>query len=270
MVGSMPIEDNSGLTRGSASIHQQLAERLRAQVSQMTPDSQIPTENELVSRYGVSRTTVRRALSGLVEEGLLVRRQGAGTFVAPRRIVHPLDQLRPFISIFASVGKHPEGQILRFEWASEPQLPPQVAHPVDGALMIRRLYTIDGAPQAVADIAVPDPFGQRISRAEIEEHPIYQVLQDKLGLTLSYGQITLTSQSAPEDLAQPLGIATGHPLLVLQRATMDADDRLLEHATYYLLPDRFELRLTVGATELEKVSYSFSRPGPELVMLAQD
>src|SRR4051812_5643689 len=123
MVGSMPIEDNSGLTRGSASIHQQLAERLRAQVSQMTPDSQIPTENELVSRYGVSRTTVRRALSGLVEEGLLVRRQGAGTFVAPRRIVHPLDQLRPFISIFASVGKRPEGQILRFEWANKPQLP---------------------------------------------------------------------------------------------------------------------------------------------------
>jgi GntR family transcriptional regulator len=266
----MSIEDNSDLTAGSASIHKQLAERLRAQVSQMTPDSQMPTEKELVNRYGVSRTTVRRALSGLVEEGLLVSRQGAGTFVAPRRIVHPLDQLRPFISIFASVGKRPEGQILRFEWVSEPQLPPQVAHPVDGALMIRRLYTIDGAPQAVADIAVPDPFGQRISRAEIDEHPIYQVLQDNLGLTLSYGQIALTSQSATKDLAQPLGVATGHPLLVLQRATMDADDRLLEHATYYLLPDRFELRLTVEATELEKVSYSFGRPGPELVMLAPD
>jgi GntR family transcriptional regulator len=137
---------------------------------------------------------------------------------------------------------------------------------VDGALMIRRLYTIDGAPQAVADIAVPDPFGQRISRAEIKEHPIYQVLQDNLGLALSYARITLTSQSAPEDLADPLGVATGHPLLVLRRETMDAEDRLLEHATYYLLPDRFELRLTVEATELENVSYSFSRPGPELVM----
>jgi GntR family transcriptional regulator len=267
MVDLTTTEDDSSLTKGSASIHQQLAERLRAQVSQMAPDSQMPTEKELVDRYGVSRTTVRRALRGLVDEGLLVRRQGAGTFVAPRRIVHPLDQLRPFISIFASIGKRPEGKVLRFEWVTEPQLEPQTDQPVDGALLIRRLYTIDGAPQAVADIAVPDPFGQRISRAEIEEHPIYQVLQDNLGLTLSYGRIRLTSQGAPEDLAKPLDVSTGHPLLVLQRATMDADDRLLEHATYYLLPDRFELRLTVDATELEKVSYSFSRPGPELVMV---
>ena len=259
------MSDNTGLQRGSsASMHEQLAGRLRTLVAQMQPDSQMPTEKDLVDRYGVSRTTVRRALGALVEEGLLVRRQGAGTFVAPQRIVHPLDQLRPFVSIFSSVGKQPEGLILRFEWSANP---PQLSNlGCTEGLLVRRLYTIDGAPQAIADIAIPAPFGQRISRSQIEEHPIYQVLQQDLGLTLSYGKITLASEGAPSDLARHLGVEAGHPLLVLSRATFDKEDRPVEHAIYHLLPDRFELRLTVEAAELENVSYSFSRPGPELVM----
>ncbi|TNC25722.1 GntR family transcriptional regulator [Amycolatopsis alkalitolerans] len=258
------MEDNSELRRASSSsMHEQLAVRLRALIAQLPADSRMPTEKDLVDRYGVSRTTVRRALGALVDEGLLVRRQGAGTFVAPQRVVHPLDRLRPFVSIFSSVGKQPEGRILRFEWAENP--PQLAALGLSEGLLVRRLYTIDGAPQAVADIAVPGPFGTRISRSQIEEHPIYQVLQD-LGLTLSYGRITLVSQGAAGDLAQHLGVETGHPLLVLSRTTFDEDDRVVEHATYHLLPDRFELRLTVDAAELESVSYSFSRPGPELVM----
>lgn len=258
------MEDSDSLRRASsASMHEQLAERLRALIAQLPEDSRMPTEKDLVDRYRVSRTTVRRALGALVDEGLLVRRQGAGTFVAPQRIVHPLDRLRPFVSIFSRVGKQPEGPILRFEWSGH--LPELAALGISEGLLVRRLYRVDGAPQAVADIAIPGPFGKRISRSQIEEHPIYQVLQD-LGLVLSYGQIAVSSQAATAELAAQLGVAAGHPLLVLSRTTFDEGDRVVEHATYHLLPDRFEVQLTVRAAELESVSYSFSRPGPELVM----
>ncbi|MFI6346377.1 GntR family transcriptional regulator [Streptomyces sp. NPDC050560] len=248
----------------SASMHEQLADRLRALIAQLPQDGRMPGEMELVRRYGVSRTTVRRALGALVDKGLLVRRQGAGTFVAPRKLVHPLDQLRPFVSIFASVGKRPEGRILRFEWSEDPA--ELSGLDTTAGLLIRRLYTIDGAPQAVADISVPDHVGQRISRAQIEEHPIYQVLQEEFGLILGHGDITLTSVGAPAHLAEPLGIRVGDPLLVLTRTTYDKADRIIEHAVYHLLPDRFALRLTVDAEEIENVSYSFRHPAPTLVM----
>lgn len=258
------MTDDDCSRRSAASLPEQLAVQLRALVAQLAPHVQMPTEKELVELHGVSRTTVRKALHMLVDEGLLVRRQGAGTFVAPRRLVHPLDQLRPFVSIFSSAGHRPQGRILRFEWSESP---PQLADlGLVEALLVRRLYTLDGAPQAVADIAVPTPFGQRISRAEIEEHPIYQVLQQQLALQLNYGRISLLSRGADPELAEHLGVAPDSPVLVLQRATYDIDDRLVEHAVYHLLPDRFELRLTVEANELPSVSYSFSRPGPELVM----
>jgi GntR family transcriptional regulator len=253
------------LHRGSsASMHEQLAGQLRRLVAQSGSDTRMPTEMELVSTYQVSRTTVRRAIAALVEEGLLVRRQGAGTFVAPKRAAHPLDQLRPFVSIFASIGKYPEGRVLRFEWTSDPS----ALHGLDAdaGLLIRRLYIIEGAPQAMVDITLPDVVGERISRAQIEEHPIYQVLQQDLGLKLSHGDITLASVGARPDQAELLGVNPGSPLLALSRITYDDSKRPVERARYHLLPDLFELHLTVGAHGSEQLSYSFTRPGPELVM----
>lgn len=245
-------------------MHEQLADQLRHRVAQSEPDSRMPTEMELVTGYRVSRTTVRRALAALVEEGLLVRRQGAGTFVAPRRVTHPLDQLRPFVSIFASVGKYPEGRILRFEWTDDPVA--LAGLDAGSGLLVRRLYVIEDAPQALADITLPEGVGERISRAQIEEHPVYQVLQQDLGLTLSHGDITLSSVGASPDRAEPLGVAPGSPLLALSRVTYDDSGRAVERARYHLLPDLFQLHLTVSAHGSEQLSYSFSRPGPELVM----
>lgn len=251
----------------SESMHEQLADQLRRLVARSDSDSRIPTEMELVSTYEVSRTTVRRAIAALVDEGLLVRRQGAGTFVARKRVTHPLDQLRPFVSIFASIGKYPEGRILRFEWTTDPTALQGLD--ADSGLLVRRLYVIEGVPQAMVDITLPDRVGERISRAQIEEHPVYQVLQQDLGLRLSHGDITLSSVAATADQAELLETTPGSPLLALSRITYADSERAVERARYHLLPNLFELHLTVGAHGSEQLSYSFSRPGPELVMRAE-
>ncbi|MGH8877251.1 MAG: LacI family DNA-binding transcriptional regulator [Stackebrandtia sp.] len=62
-----------------------LAAQLRAELRSgvIAPESKLPTEQELAARHGVSMTTVRRALNELADDGLVVRRQGAGTFAAP-------------------------------------------------------------------------------------------------------------------------------------------------------------------------------------------
>ncbi|HEX6971060.1 MAG TPA: GntR family transcriptional regulator [Limnochordia bacterium] len=69
---------------GQKPLYQQLQEILRAEIRQgrLAPNEPLPGEHRLVEQYGVSRTTVRQALQGLVAEGMVVRRQGRGTFVA--------------------------------------------------------------------------------------------------------------------------------------------------------------------------------------------
>lgn len=252
---------------GSATVHQQLSELLRAQVMQLKPGSQLPTEHRLAASHRVSRTTVRRAVQSLVDEGLLIRHQGKGTFVAPQRIVHPLDQLRPFVSIFTAAGILPTGRVLEYRWVASADIPSELPTMDTGALLVRRLYLLADAPQAMAEIYVPDPLGQQISRDEIEEHPIYQVLQDRLGVNLGGATVSLRSLPAARDLAAHLELELGSPLLVMQRATYDNQERLVECALYHLPADKFELQLTVPARRPQAVAYSFTHPDANLVLI---
>ena len=76
------------LTAGPMPLYQQLKQRLRDEIERgdYKPGDQLPAEPELIQQFGVSRITVRQALSDLAAEGLVVRRHGKGTFVAERRI----------------------------------------------------------------------------------------------------------------------------------------------------------------------------------------
>lgn len=252
---------------GPVAIHAQLAAALRVRIATLPPGSRLATEEELITVYGVSRTTVRRAVQSLVEAGLLVKKQGKGTFVSQPRLTHPLDRLRPFVSMFVGAGKHPDGKILSYEWLDAVAPPVDVAHTAVAALRVRRLYLLDGQPEVLAEIFVPDPFGKQVTRAEIEEHPVYQVLQDKLGLVPHHADITVRSQLSPRSGANELQTDRDQPLLLMQRVTYNGDGRIIEWATYHLPAERFELRLTVQATAPEAVAYSFTNPGAELMLV---
>jgi GntR family transcriptional regulator len=88
----------------SAPLHRRLESRFRTAIASGTWDvgTRIPTERELVQQYGVSRHTVRQALDRLVQDGLIERRTGAGSYVrsAPRP-----DPLAPWMSFSAILGR---------------------------------------------------------------------------------------------------------------------------------------------------------------------
>lgn len=254
-----------GLSSGGlANMHEQLATRLRELATRLGPGGRMPTELKLSNDYSVSRTTVRRAVATLVAEGLLVRRQGSGTFVTAGRVSHPLDSLRPVVSMFAGAGRYPEGQIRRFEWTERGEA--LAALKSTSGLAIRRVYLIDDVPQGLVDITLPSEIGAKITREQIEEKPIYQILERDLGLNLGHGDMTLASSSASPDAADILKVPVGDPLLSLSRLTYDETGRIIEHARYSLIASLFELQLTVQASGLEGIDYSFSRPGPKIVM----
>ena len=72
--------------RGSLPLYQQLQRALKVAIDQhiLSPDDALPAERDLAADFEVSCITVRKALDGLVAEGLLVRRQGSGNFVSAR------------------------------------------------------------------------------------------------------------------------------------------------------------------------------------------
>lgn len=85
-------------TSGVVPVYYQLKELLRQEIASgaYTPGSQIPSEHDLMRQFSVSRATVRQALGDLVTEGLLVKRQGKGSFVADPKIVEDLTGMDSF------------------------------------------------------------------------------------------------------------------------------------------------------------------------------
>ena len=117
----------ANLRRGDPrALHEQLSARLRTEfVATHPPGEQLPTEEAICQTYGLSRVTVRRAIQTLVDQGLLIRRQGKGTFIAPPRphITYEIDRLGPFMDAFAASGEQVTAHLVDFYWGTEKQVP---------------------------------------------------------------------------------------------------------------------------------------------------
>src|SRR6185437_8310267 len=98
-------------------LYYRLREALRARIlsGELPVGSLFATEQEVSERYAVSRTTVREAILGLVHEGLLVRKQGKGTFVAARKLEEELGVLVGFTEQMEARGMRPGARTLSTE-----------------------------------------------------------------------------------------------------------------------------------------------------------
>ncbi|MDN3519812.1 GntR family transcriptional regulator [Aquisalimonas lutea] len=253
------IDISSELDADSAvAVHEQLSEALRREIESQKAGARLPTEKELVARFNVSRSTVRRAIETLVDKGLLVRRQGKGTYVAGKRPVQMVDRLAPFVESFTASGLTPIVSLLEYTWfADSDSAPDPLAKQEGGILFVRRLYRAEGVPHAIAEIYVPERFGRFMSRADVEEHPIYQVLQERAGKEPRYANITLTCVAAKPHIASLLELNEGDLIPCLKRVSYGDDGEVLEVMTAPLRPDAFELRTTVGTDHSRPVSFTF-------------
>src|ERR1051326_7605816 len=112
------LKKNENIDRQSPiPIYYQIMNQLREKITtgEYTIDNPLPPERELVETYHVSRMTIRQAIIELVNEGLLVRRRGIGTFVAPPKLEQPLNSLTSFTEDMAQRGMKAGSRIVSFK-----------------------------------------------------------------------------------------------------------------------------------------------------------
>jgi len=145
-----------------APLYQQLQRALRDAIedNRLAPDEALPPERELAEEFGISRITVRKALDALVGEGMLMRRQGAGTFVTARgesRVEKSFSKLSSFSEDMISRGRRPESVWLS---RSAGTVNPEEALTLGlspGSVVYRfnRIRYADGEPMALEYSTVP-------------------------------------------------------------------------------------------------------------------
>ncbi|HEX2903491.1 MAG TPA: GntR family transcriptional regulator [Jatrophihabitans sp.] len=209
-------------------------------IGTLPPGSLIPTERELTARVGTSRTTVRQALSDLVAEGRLIRRQGAGTFVAEPKITWPL-QLTSFTEQAAAVGFQAGARLLSaVRLRAEAEAASRLALAAGTAVYrLERLRLADGSPVALeisylSAARFPGLLG-RVRRAP----SLYRVLTERYRIEPVDAEETIETAPATPRQAELLHTDTGAPMLVLSRHSFDRDGTPLEWVRSWYRGDRY-------------------------------
>ncbi len=226
----MPRANSSALNWASGRpLYRQLVEWLRADIARKTTGDRIDSEPKLAERFGVSRFTVTRAIEILVDEGLIRRRQGLGSFVAPPLLHRAPSYLSSFTEAVEAQGRRASHRLLRFgpvEWRES--LPyPEVA----ALIGMDRLRLVDRAPTAihrsVIDAGVADRIGLTRSVAEAPGFSLYRLF-DQAGFKIERGVETLRARPATAEEARLLNIGDEPVVMAVRRETRGSDGALLD------------------------------------------
>lgn len=209
-----------------------LAAALRERViaGEWPPGSALPSEQTLASEHGVALGTMRRALELLVQQGLVERIHGRGTFV--RAGLSGATMMR-FFRFGDQAGEVPTSRILSRQLAS---LSAEAARALgmakgEPALKLRRLRSIGGEPCLLEDLWLPLPLFQPLADAEPQQWGdlLYPLYAERCGVHVhrAVDEIRFDTLSASD--ARALGLPAGHPCAKVLRQAFDRVGRCIEY-----------------------------------------
>jgi GntR family transcriptional regulator len=224
----------------------ELAADLRARIlrGQWDPGQALAAETELARIYGVALGTMRQAIALLVDQGLLERRHGKGTFV--KAGLGGASMLRFFRFRRTDSPQTPTSRILackeiEADAATSQALAIDKAAPV---LAIERLRSIDGQPCLLESIVLPLPLFQALANSDPAQWGdlLYPEYQRRCGVVVHEAEDQLSFDSLNASNARRLGLTKGHPCVRVRRRAFDLTGRCVELRT--TLGDAFDFEYT--------------------------
>ena len=251
-------------------LYEQIYLTLRDKIEsgQYLPGSRLPSQKELADEHGVSMVTLRQAVEQLEAEGLIMTKQGKGTFVVDSKVVQSLGKLRSLTEVLLTSGFSPSVEVDVFGFRPAPDTVAKELHlpPGSNVLEIRRRHLVENEPLAYAIIYLPESIGSCMTREDVQQFPIYTIYEQKLKIRLGRAAQSIRAVGANRSVAQALGIPLGTPTLSAQWVTSDTTGVPVEWINIFYRADLYKFVVEVernGWGELPIVAATFSQPsGP--------
>lgn len=225
----------------SKPLHQQAEDLLREMIQQEAyrKGKLLPNEVELSKELNISRNTLRQAINRLVFEGLLVRKKGYGTTVAPQNVMSNARNWMSFSQEMHALGMVVQNFELHISRKSPPKEAAEFLDAPDGEklLCLERLRGRPGLP-FVYFISYFNPAIPMTGEEDMST-PLYENLNRNYGILVKTSRERIYARSASPELAEKLDIAPGDPILVRKRFVLDIHERPVEYNIGYYRADSF-------------------------------
>lgn len=204
----------------------------------------IPAERELAEQFEVSRMTLRQAIQTLVDDGILERHVGSGTFVANRKVQEKMSGVTSFTDLMLSAGKTPSSKTISYHVTtpSQSEIERLQLKKDQKVLRMERIRYGSDMPICYEVTAVPADLIEDFSKEEVTSS-LYKTLEVKAGLYPGRAIQTVSAMSASEKIAEYLEIRRGEALLRLRQISYLQDGRPFEYTHTQYVGDRFEFVL---------------------------
>lgn len=210
-------------------IKESFAEKIAT--GQLKPGDKIPSERELAHQFGVSRMTVREALTLLTSDGQLERIQGSGTYVAQPKLEHRLNLLASHTESAMQGAIEPTAKLLESKRINASQ---KIARALDlpigqSVYRVMRLRFGNTTPMVLERAYFPCDRFQDLLDFDVEHASLFRILRDEHGVRFGRMIQVLEPIPANEFEARVLEVSQGSPLMLVCRQIFDADGRPVEH-----------------------------------------
>lgn len=239
-------------------LYSQLVSIIKRNISAGTlaPGSLLPSEAELCRSFDVSRSTVRQAIGALESEGLVVRKQGRGTFVAEPKMRRRTENVYSFTSEISAMGMTPSSTILEFDIIDPP---PDIVSMLEltghktPVYRFTRIRNVNGEPLILETSFYPTYIYPKLTRELLETHSFYSLLYEEgivpYSAVDSYEAVLLSRREA-----ELLGGHSGACAFSVQRRTRTEAGVVYEFTQSLIRADRVKLDI-----HLHKDGITFAR-----------
>ena len=222
-------------------IHNQIKKDIEAGV--WSVGDRIPSERELALEFNVSRMTLRQAVQTLVEEGILERQVGAGTFVARKKVQEKMTGVTSFTELMEEQGKKPSSRTVSY-LVTTPSLSETERLKLkddEKVLRMERIRYADEVPICFEVATLPYSLVKDYERSQITTS-LYRTLEES-GREIGHAQQSVSAQVASERIAEYLNIKRGSAILRLRQITEFGDGTPFEYVRTQYAGDKFEFYL---------------------------
>ena len=225
--------------------YQQLYEILLGKIQrrEWQPGDMIPPESELIEEYQVSRNTVRQVLEKLVNDGLIYRQRGRGSFVSHPTLEQAMTRIVSFTEDMHQRGFAPGTRMLSTDLIpAEEEIANQLDIPVGEQLVcLRRLRMADGEPMSIEESYLIHKYCPDILEHDYALEPLRRVLESEFGIRIASAKQVIQAIQAPPDLANLLEISPGAALLLITRVSFSQGKIPIEFLRIHYRADRYSL-----------------------------